>query len=125
VTIIAKIGVTSNEVTRESFVVFVFAESGISFLLERESDTFALGKTDGGSLAITNNEDVADSGGERVAVHISNVGDVVGTDVSLNGLKNTDSANVVSSGEHDSAAVHELDDAVDLVGREVELYKAR
>ena len=117
--------VTSHEETRESFVVFVFAESGISLLLQSKSDTFASWETDGGGLAITNNEDIADSGGEGVALSVLNVGDIVGTNVSFDGLENTDSANIVSSGEHDSAAVHKLDDAVDLVGREVQLYKVR
>jgi len=121
----AKIGYYSNEATRESFVVFVTAKSGFSLLGKGELDTFSFRQADSWGLAISDDEDVANSGREGVTLGVLDVSDIVSTKMSLDGLENTDSSNVVSSGEGNSASVHELDNAVNLVGGEVELKKAR
>ncbi len=99
----------------------VVAELGVSLLDVRELDTLALGKGDGRGLAITNHLDVGESGGEGVSLDVLDVSDLVGTGVLLDGLEDSDSADVVSTGEHDGGSVLELDDTRDLSGFKVEL----
>ena len=104
-----------------TFALSLVTESGITLLDKRKLDTLALRKRDGWSLTITNNEDVRDSGGERVTLGVLDVGNVIGTLVLLDGLEDTNSTNVVSSGQHDSGTVGELDDGADLTSGEVDL----
>lgn len=104
---------------------FVTGASRVSLLNEAESDTLALGEGDKGLLALTNHEDVGKTSGERVATSILNVGDLVGTGMVLNVLKDTDSANIVSTDNEDGGTVLELDEAVNLVGLEVKLHSKR
>jgi hypothetical protein len=49
------------------------------------------------------------------------VDDGVGGGMSFDGLENTNSANIVSSGNHDSGSILELNDSADLFGLEIEL----
>jgi len=49
------------------------------------------------------------------------VSNVEGTLMSLDGLEDTDSTNVVTADEHDGGTVGELDDGADLTGGEVDL----
>ncbi len=52
---------------------------------------------------------------------ILDVDDGVGGGMSFDGLENTNSANIVSSGNHDSGSILELNDSADLFGLEIEL----
>lgn len=92
-----------------------------SLLNERKLDTFTLRKRNSRSLAITNDKAVGDSSGERVTRSILDVSDVEGTLMSLDGLEDTDSTNVVTAGKHDSGTVGELDNGADLTAGEVDL----
>lgn len=96
-------------------------ELGGSLFDEGELDTLTLRKRDGRGLAITNNEDVGKSSGELVVVGIDNVGSVEGTRMLLDRLEDTNSTNIVTTNEHDSGTVGELDDGGDLTSGKVEL----
>lgn len=108
---------------RESLVFFnfLFSESSISLLDKGEEDTFTLWKGDGWGLSVTDNEQVGVSGGEHVASGILDVSNIVRTEMLLDGVDDSDSSNVVSSGEDDTGSVAELDDTVDFLGGKVVL----
>jgi len=57
-----------------------------------------------------------------LSTDILNVSDIERTWMLLDGFHSTNSANVVSSGEHNSGAVLELDDSLDFTLSEVDLY---
>jgi len=110
--------------TRESFVFFSFflnTVSGVSGFDEGKSDTFTLWKRDGWGLAVTDDEQVAESGGEDSASGVSDVTDIVGSEMLFDGVDDTDSSDVVSSGKHNSGSVDELDNTVDVLGGKVKL----
>jgi len=109
-----------------SFVILVLffflnAHSFVSLLDEGVFDTFSLWNRDCWGLAVTDDEDVGQSGGELLTTDVFNVSDIERTWMLLNGFHDTDSANVVSSGEHNSGAVLELDDSLDFSLSEVDL----
>ena len=118
-----EIWIKLSEATRESFVIFSFfdAKSGISLLDKSEGNTISLWKRDSWGLSVTDHEKVANSGGETSAVGILDVTNVVGTDMLFDGGDDTDSSNIVSSGEDGGGSVDELDDTVDFFGTEVVL----
>eukprot|EP00356_Strombidium_inclinatum_P013323 CAMPEP_0170479952 /NCGR_PEP_ID=MMETSP0208-20121228/968_1 /TAXON_ID=197538 /ORGANISM="Strombidium inclinatum, Strain S3" /LENGTH=135 /DNA_ID=CAMNT_0010752417 /DNA_START=35 /DNA_END=442 /DNA_ORIENTATION=+ len=97
-------------------LVVVLLHLGVSLLDQGQLDTLALRKGDGGSLAITNDLDVSESGGEGVSGDVLDVSDLVGAGMLLDGLEDTNSANVVSTGEDDGGSVLELDDSGNLEG---------
>lgn len=99
----------------------LISELGVSLLDEGESDSFSLWQRDSWGLSITNDLDVLDSGGESVSALVLDVSNVEGTLMSLNRLEDSNSADVVSTGEHDQGSVLELDDLGDLLGVEVQL----
>lgn len=110
--------------TWESVVItlfFLVTHLLVSLLDEGKSDTFTSWEGDGCGLAVTDDDDVAHSGGERVAVDVLNVDDIVGTDMLLDGGDHTNSTDVVSASEGDVGTVGHLDDAIDGEGGEVEL----
>ena len=56
-----------------------------------------------------------------MSLGVLDVSNVEGSGVLLDGLEDSNSSNVVSSGEHDGGSVLELDDTADLVGLEINL----
>lgn len=101
----------------------IIGQSSLSLFHQSKSDTLTLREGDGWGLAVTNDLHVLSSGGEDSALGVSDVGDVEGAWVSLDGLEHTDSADVVSAGDDDGGTIHELDNAVDLLGFQIELNK--
>jgi len=104
-----------------NLLFFFVSVSLVSLLNKGKLDTFSLGEGNGWGLSVTNNLDESDTGGEDVALDILNVGDLEGSWMLLNGLKDSNSTNVVSSGKHNSSTVVELDNSLDLAGSEVKL----
>lgn len=51
--------------------------TGGTLLNEGESDTLGLGEGDKGLLVVTDHENVAETGGERVTLGVLDVGDLV------------------------------------------------
>ena len=95
---------------------------GLGALLEDGLlDTTALGEGDLGLVGGADDEDVAQSGGEGVALGVLDGDDVEGTLVALNVLEGTDAAGVAALGEHDEAAELELEDVGHLAGGNVDL----
>ena len=102
----------------------LFSELGISLFEEGESDSLSLGKRNGGGLSITNNLDVGNSGGEGVSLGVLDMNNIVRTGMLLDRHENSNSSNVVSSGDHNSGSLVELDDSRNLLGLEVVLKNA-
>lgn len=97
------------------------AELSFALLDVSELDTGVLGEGENGLLSETNDENVAESGGEVVASGVSDVSDVEGTRVLLDVGEDSDSADRVSLGDVDIGTLLELEDGVDLSGVKVEL----
>ena len=76
-------------------------KSEFFFFLERKFDSLGGEEGDDGFLSLSDDEDVVDSSGEGVAIGILDMGDSEATRVLLNVLKNSDSANIVSSSDGD------------------------
>jgi len=76
-------------------------------LLSDDSDLESFSSWDGNGwvLAISNDEDVAESGAESSAVGVLDISNIIGTWMLLNGLENTDSANIVSTGKIDGGTI--------------------
>jgi len=103
-----------------SLVIRLIARLSVFHLIDKgKLDTLALGERDEGLLAFADDEDVAQTGSERVTVGIFDVGNFVRTRVVVNVLENTDTTDVVSAGHEDGGAILELDEAIDFVGLEV------
>lgn len=69
----------------------------VTLLDEGKADTLLLWQGDPWLLAVTNNENVAETGGELVAAGIGNVGDLVGTWMVLDVLEDTNTTDVVTT----------------------------
>jgi len=76
-------------------------------LLSDDSDLESFSSWDGNGwvLAISNDEDVAESDAESSAVGVLDISNIIGTWMLLNGLENTDSANIVSTGKIDGGTI--------------------
>ena len=72
-------------------------------------------------LAGSNDENVAESCGEGVSTGVSDVSDVEGTWMLLNVGEDSDSANIVTSGDVDVCSLFELEDSVDISTLKVKL----
>jgi len=70
----------------------------------------------------TDAENVAETGGEGVALGVTDVGDLVGTGMVLDVLEDTDATNVISASAENLGVVLKLDDAVNGVGLQIELH---
>lgn len=97
-------------------------ESGISLLNEGKSDTLSLWNRDSWVLTVTNNNDVLESGGESLSVHILDVSDLERTWMLLEGLEVSNSTNVVSSNKSNGGSWLELDNTRNALGCEIVLY---
>ena len=105
-----------------SLVIFVTSSDlRVSLGDERHLNTIVLGELDEGLLALADDENVGEAGGECVALGISQMDDLVGTGVLLNVHEGTDATNRVSSSDIDSGSVFEFDNSVDLTSLEVKL----
>jgi len=93
----------------------------IALLDERETDTLLGREGDEGVLASTNDENVGETGGERVATGVLDVSDLVGTGMVLDVLEHTDATNIVTASAENAGAVFELDNGINLAGLKVEL----
>jgi len=100
---------------------FLFVELGVSLLDEGELETIALGEGDSWVLAVTDDENVLDTGGEGVTVGILDVSDVEGTWMLLDGLEDTNSTDVVSTSEVNRSSVDELVNTLDALISQVNL----
>ena len=76
-------------------------DARVTLLNKIESDTLALGEGDLGVFAGTDCEDVGKTGGEGVASCVLDVGDLVGTGMVLDVLKDTNTADVVTTSAED------------------------
>ena len=76
-------------------------------LLSDDSDLESFSSWDGNGwvLAISNDEDVAESGAESGAVGVLDISNIIGTWMLLDGLENTDSANIISTGKIDGGTI--------------------
>ena len=102
-----------------SVVVLHGFNSGVSLLDEGEFLTVTLGELDQGLLALTDGEDVAETGGELFALRVLDVDDLVGTGVVLNMHEGTNTTNIVSSGNEDSGSIFEFNNAIDFASLKV------
>ena len=93
-----------------------------AFFDERKVDTLALGERNEGVLAGTNAENVVQAGGEGVVTSVLDVGNLVGTGVVLNVLEDTNTTNIVTTGDENGGTVLELDNRVNISSLEVELW---
>lgn len=98
-----------------------FLDSLVSLFHDGELDAAFLGEGNEGLLALADDKDVSESCGELVAAFISDVSNVEGTWVLLNVREGTDSTDVVSSCQDNSAAVFEFYVCVDFSSLEIEL----
>ena len=99
--------------------------SGISLLDEGKLDSTLSREGDQRLLALSDNEDVAETGGEGLTTGILNVGNLVGTGVVLDVLEDTDTTDVVSALDEDRGSVLEFDESVDLTTLKVKLDKSK
>ena len=104
-----------------SVVVLHGFNSGVPLLDERKLLTVTLGELNQRLLALTDGEDVAETGGECLALGVLDVDDLVGTGVVLNMHEGTDTTNIVTSDNEDSSSVFEFNNAVDFAGLKVKL----
>jgi hypothetical protein len=95
--------------------------SAVTFFNEGKADTLLLGEGDEGLLAVTDHENVSETGGERVTLGVLDVSDLVRTGVVFNVLEHADTTDIVTTGNEDGGTVIELDNAVDLTVLKVEL----
>lgn len=95
---------------------------GLGALLEDGLlDAAALGHGDLGLVGGSDDEDVAQPGGEGVALGVLDGDDVKGSLVALDVLEGTDAAGVAALGEHDHGAELEGEDVGHLAGGDVDL----
>lgn len=93
----------------------------VTLLSDGELGTLALGEGDPGLDALTDDEDVGDTGGEGTVKRILNVDDVESSNVLLPVHNNTSTTHVTTTGDHDDVAGIELDEVGDLSSLELEL----
>lgn len=89
-----------------SFVVLIVAScsgnsvvTSITLFNESEAETLSSGEGDEGLLAVTNNENVGETGGEGVTFGILDVGNFVRTGVVFDVLENTNTTNIVTTSD--------------------------
>jgi hypothetical protein len=101
--------------------LLLLGSSGISLLSNGELDTLALGQRDERLVALTDNENVSESGNKLVVKSVLDVDDIEATLMSLSVGDGADSAHVSTSGGHDNVTVLKLDERGDLAGGQVDL----
>lgn len=95
----------------------------VSFVDESHSDSLVPWKRNHRLLALSDNENVGETGSEVVVVGILDVDDLVRTWVVFNVHEGTDTTNIVSTLDKDSGTVSEFDDFVDFASLKVQLHR--
>jgi hypothetical protein len=93
----------------------------VTLLNEGKTDTLSLGEGNKGLFAVTDDENVGETGGKSVATGVLDVGDLVGTGVVFDVLEDTNTTDVVTTDDEDGGAVVKLDNTVDLTSLKIEL----
>ena len=88
---------------------------------ETKDDTITLGKLDLRLFALTNDENVAQTSGEGLAIDVPDVDNLVGTGVVLDVHEDASTTNIVSSGNEDRSSIFEFNHTVDLSSLKVKL----
>lgn len=109
---------------KSSLVILLGGDSRVSLLNESLFETISLGKLDERLLALTDDEDVGQTGGEGLTLRVLDVDNLVGTRVVLDMHESTNTTDVISSEDEDGGAVLEFDDTVDFTGLKVQLKGA-
>ena len=110
-----------NETTETRVTILVLgAEPLVPLLGDGELDAAALGQGDVGLGALADHEDVAEAGGEGVAVGVLDVDNVEGSGMPLAVHDGAHAAGVAASGHHAEVAGLELDVVHDLVRVDVQ-----
>ena len=93
----------------------------LALLKKSKLDTLTLRERNGGRLAVTNDEHIAETSGEGVTLGVLNVSNIERAHMLLDRLEDANTTDIVSAGKHDGGAVRELDDGGDLTGGELDL----
>lgn len=96
-------------------------DPGITLFSDGFPDTFVPWKADHGFVALADDEDVAEPGGEGVTGGVFDVDDVESTGVSDTGLDGTDSSQVTSTNDLAYVTSIEFDPVGDFAGGKVDL----
>jgi len=96
-------------------------ELSLSLFKDGFLDTISRRKFDPGLLALSDDDDVSESGGESVALGVLDVDDIERTGVFLDVLDDSDSANVVSVLDEANVARFEMSESLDLSGSNIVL----
>ena len=110
-----------GSVASRSLIVLHGSDSGVPLGNKRKPDTIALGKLDLRLLALTNDENVAQTSGESLAIGVPDVDNLVGTGVVLNVHEDASTTNIVSSGNENRSSIFEFNHTVDLSSLKVKL----
>ena len=97
------------------FSLFLFFNDG-------ELDTVALGESDHGFSAFTNDENVGETSSEFMTSSIADVDNIEGTEVAITADNHTDTTDVVTLGDEAEVTDFELEVTDDLVGLEIDLH---
>ena len=108
-----------------SVVLLLGGDSSISLGDEGKSDTVELGELNQRLSALSDGEDVGQTGGEGVAISVSDVDDLVGTRVLLNGGESADTTDIVSASDEHLGSILKFDNSVDLASLKVQLSTSR
>ena len=96
-------------------VIFLHSSDfGVPLGNERELDTITLRKLDLRLLALTNDENVAETSGESLALGVPDVDNLVGTGVVLDVHEDAGTTNIVSTGNEDRRSIFEFNHSIDL-----------
>jgi len=99
----------------------VCSNLGISLIDKRKSDTLELGKSDKRLFALTDTENVGETGGERVSSGILDMDDLIGTWMMLNVHELSNTTNIVTTLNEYGCSILEFNHFVNLISLEVEL----
>ena len=103
----------------------IASDFSVSLGDEGKLDTVTLGELDQRLLALTDGEDVGETGGESGTVGVLDVDDLVGTGVVLDVHEGADTTDIVTGGEVDSGSVFEFNNTVDLASLKVKLLASK
>jgi len=95
--------------------------TGITLLGDRELDSSSLGKRDRGFRSVSDDEDVGKTSSELSVEDVTDVNDIVTSEVTFLVDDGSDATLVTTTGEHDELTLLEGDNLDDLVLGEVEL----
>ena len=84
-----------------------------------------LGELDQGLLALTNGEDVAETGREDLTLGVLDMDNLVGTWMVLDMHECANTTNIVTAGNEDSGSIFEFNNAVDLASLKVKLNTSK